>query len=59
MAPSYNYLDNIKILFKYYKNLEDKTLEQVTKTQVFHQINQGSNSIATIIKHLGGNMLSR
>ena len=59
MAPSYNYLDNIKILFKYYKNLEDKTLEQVTKTQVFHQINQGSNSIATNIKHLGGNMLSR
>lgn len=45
--------------FQYYKELGDKTFEQLNDEEVFWQYNPESNSIATIIKHLSGNMLSR
>lgn len=54
-----NYLESAKKQFEYYKMLGDKTLEQVTDEQLFWQYNNQSNSIAIIIKHLWGNMLSR
>lgn len=45
--------------FEYYKSLGDKTLDQLTDEQIFWQYNEESNSIAIIVKHLAGNMLSR
>ena len=45
--------------FEYYKSLGDKTFEQLTDEQMFWQYNEESNSIAVIVKHLAGNMLSR
>ncbi len=45
--------------FEYYKSLGDKTLSQLEDDKLFWQYNEESNSIATIIKHLWGNMLSR
>lgn len=45
--------------FEYYKSLGDKTFEQLSEEQIFWQFNEESNSIAVIVKHLGGNMLSR
>lgn len=45
--------------FKYYKLLGDKTFDQLSDEKLFVQINDNSNSIATIVKHLHGNMLSR
>ncbi|GAB0155788.1 DUF1572 domain-containing protein [Chryseobacterium sp. Alg-005] len=45
--------------FEYYKSLGDKTFEQLSDDQVFWQYNEESNSIATIVKHVAGNMLSR
>jgi hypothetical protein len=45
--------------FEYNKNLGDKTFDQLTKEQLFWQYNDESNSIATIVKHISGNMLSR
>ncbi len=45
--------------FEYYKMLGEKTFAQVTDEQLFWQYNEESNSIATIVKHLHGNMLSR
>jgi hypothetical protein len=45
--------------FEYYKMLGDKTFTQLTDEQLFFKYNEESNSIATIIKHLWGNMLSR
>jgi len=45
--------------FEYYKMLDDKTFEQLTEEQLFWQYNEESNSIAIIVKHLWGNMLSR
>lgn len=54
-----NYLNSIKQQFAYYKSLGEKTFEQVPDDMLFWQFNEESNSIATIVKHLWGNMLSR
>jgi hypothetical protein len=54
-----NYLDSVRKQFDYYRLLGEKTIAQVTDEQLFWQYNQESNSIATIVKHLSGNMLSR
>ncbi|MDR3023822.1 DUF1572 domain-containing protein [Chryseobacterium sp.] len=45
--------------FEYYKSLGDKTFDQLTDEQMFWQYNDESNSIAVIVKHIAGNMLSR
>ena len=44
---------------KYYKDLGDKTFEQLNDWDFHHKPNDESNSIAIIIQHLAGNMLSR
>src|SRR5437868_14704308 len=44
---------------KYYKDLGDKTFEQLTDNDFHNQFNEESNSIAIIIQHMAGNMLSR
>ncbi|MBI1227490.1 MAG: DUF1572 domain-containing protein [Bacteroidetes bacterium] len=53
------YLSSVRKQFEYYKMLGDKTFAQLTDDQLFWQFNAESNSIATIVKHLWGNMLSR
>ncbi len=45
--------------FKEYKALGDKTLEQLNDADMLFKPNEASNSIAIIIQHLHGNMLSR
>ncbi len=50
--------DTIK-RFKNYKDLGDKTLAQLSDKDVLFQPSPDSNSIAIIIQHLHGNMLSR
>ena len=45
--------------FQYYKNIGDQALAQLSEEQFFWQYNQESNSVAIIIKHVAGNMLSR
>lgn len=44
---------------KYYKDLGDKTFEQLHDWDFHYQPNDDSNSIAIIIQHMAGNMLSR
>jgi Protein of unknown function (DUF1572) len=44
---------------KYYKDLGDKTFEQLADKDFHYQFNGESNSIAVIIQHMAGNMLSR
>lgn len=56
---SNNYLESIKRQFLYYKDLGEKAIEQVPEEKLFWQFNSESNSIATIVKHLSGNMISR
>ena len=54
-----SYLTSVIKRFEYYKTLGEKTFEQLTEDQLFWQPNEESNSIAIIVKHLWGNMLSR
>ena len=54
-----HYLKSVKKQFEQYKILGEKTFAQLTDEQLFWKYNEESNSIATIVKHLSGNMLSR
>lgn len=54
-----DYLTSIRKQFEYYKLLGEKTFAQVPDEALFWQYNPESNSIAIIVKHLWGNMLSR
>ncbi|MFF2909433.1 DUF1572 family protein [Paenibacillus sp. NPDC057934] len=53
------YLESSKKQFLYYKTLGEAAINQVDPEQLFVTFNDDSNSIATIVKHLWGNMLSR
>jgi len=54
-----NYLDSIRKQFQYYQQLGDQTFAQLTEEDLFWKYHPESNSIAIIVKHLRGNMLSR
>lgn len=54
-----NYLESVIKQFEYYKMLGDKTFAQTSEEKLFWQFNENSNSMATIVKHVWGNMLSR
>lgn len=54
-----DYLESIKKQFVYYKQLGDKTFEQLSDEALFHAPGPDSNSISVIVQHLHGNMLSR
>jgi hypothetical protein len=54
------YLSETIKLFKYYKALAEKAMEQLDKEQLFYSHDSDKvNSIAVIINHLCGNMVSR
>lgn len=60
MEDNYNnYLSNAGKLFRYYKSLGEKAIEQLNEAQLHWQYNAQSNSMATIIKHIAGNSISR
>lgn len=54
-----NFLESARKLFRYYKGLGEKAIAQLSDEQVLVQPNAASNSIALIVHHLSGNMLSR
>ena len=53
------YLNHIKKQFEYYRQLGQRTIDQVPEPKLFWQHNKHNNSIAIIVNHLCGNMLSR
>jgi len=52
-------LEDSRALFAQYKKLADRAIAQVSDEQLFAVLSPESNSIAIIVKHLTGNMLSR
>lgn len=54
-----NYLESVRKLFTYYKSLGDKAIAQLTEDELRYSPTEDSNNIATIVKHMSGNMLSR
>jgi len=54
-----SYLPSIVKQFQYYKMLGEQTFDQLSDEKLFWQVNSESNSVAIIVKHLHGNMMSR
>jgi hypothetical protein len=54
-----SFLKSSLLQFRYYKELGEKTIEQVPEIKLSFQTNNETNSINTIVKHLSGNMVSR
>src|ERR1700730_10244935 len=54
-----SYLEDSLTLFRYYKNLAERAMAQVTDEQLLRVLDGEMNSIALIVKHMAGNMRSR
>ncbi|WP_264558195.1 DUF1572 domain-containing protein [Flavobacterium sp. N2270] len=59
METSNIYLVSVKKQMLYYKTVAEKAIEQLEAEQLFISVNEDTNSIATIMNHMVGNMLSR
>ena len=59
MVLEQDFLSSAQKLFRYYKGLGEKAIAQLDDQQVLVQPHEASNSIALIVHHLSGNMLSR
>ena len=53
------YLSETVEAFRSYKKLAERAMEQVSDEEFFKTIDAEANSIATIAKHIGGNLRSR
>jgi hypothetical protein len=58
-ALAEEYLADAIASFRSYKKLADKAIAQVTDEELFVTLDEESNSIAVVMKHLAGNMFSR
>ena len=54
-----SFLDETADTFRSYKKLAERALEQVSDDEFFRLIDEESNSLAMICKHVGGNLRSR
>lgn len=59
MSKIANRLDGTKQLFRYYKSLTEKSIKQLQEEQIHDSPGPEQNSIAILMKHLAGNMISR
>jgi Protein of unknown function (DUF1572) len=53
------YLKIVIERFKSVKSLGDNTISQLSEEEIYWTYNNESNSVAVIVKHLSGNMVSR
>ncbi len=54
-----SYVEDSTALFRFYKQLADRAMAQVTDEQLYLTLDHEANSIAIIVKHMAGNMRSR
>ena len=55
-----HYLENARFEFQRMKGLAERAMEQTPSADGFHfELDEASNSIAVLIQHLSGNMVSR
>lgn len=54
-----HYLEDAILNFRGYQKLAEKAIEQVSDEEFFRTLDEEANSIAAIVKHMSGNMLSR
>ncbi len=53
------YIQSIQSLLNHYKSVGERAMAQVDEQRLFWVFNNDSNSIAILVQHLHGNMLSR
>ena len=58
-AVAQNYLDDSRKAMRAYKKLAEKALDQLKDDEYFITLDEESNSVAVIMKHMAGNMFSR
>lgn len=58
-AVAQNYLDDARKAMRAYKKLAEKALDQLNDEEFFVTLDEESNSVAVIMKHMAGNMFSR
>ena len=56
---STSYVQDSVSLFRYYKQLAERAMEQVPDEQLFQALDVEMNSVAIVAKHMAGNMRSR
>ncbi|HEU4795020.1 MAG TPA: DUF1572 family protein [Pyrinomonadaceae bacterium] len=54
-----DYLDDARKAMRAYKKLAEKALDQLTDDEYFSTLDEESNSVAVVMKHMAGNMFSR
>jgi hypothetical protein len=54
-----SYLQDCRALLRHYKSLAERAMAQVTDDQLTAVLDGEMNSIATVVKHVAGNMRSR
>lgn len=54
-----SYIEDSVDLFRYYKKLAERAMDQVTEEQLYATLDGEMNSIAVVVKHMAGNMRSR
>jgi hypothetical protein len=54
-----SFLKDSLAVFRYYKRLAERAMEQVSDADLFSELGPETNSIAIVIKHMAGNMRSR
>ena len=54
-----SYLEDSLELLRYYKKLAERAMDQVTDEQLYAALDDETNSIAIVVKHIVGNMRSR
>lgn len=59
MNAAENFLDISRKMFVFYKSLADKSIAALNDEEIHYLPNEESNSIAILVHHMSGNMLSR
>ena len=54
-----SYIEDALAVFRYYKKLAERAMEQVGDERLFEVLDSEANSIAIIVKHMTGNMRMR
>jgi hypothetical protein len=54
-----SYLEDSLAVFRYYKKLSERAMDQVADEHLFATLDEEANSIAIVVKHMTGNMRSR
>ena len=54
-----HYLEDVRFTLRWYKNLAERALVQVSDEDLHRAADRDANSIAIVMKHMAGNMRSR